>query len=113
MLVHDRPGCHQNDGFRGSQTTRITDRADRPVGSNRGQDLFKTLQFVERFDRSINGEKGPTFRYEFSLSLFDRNPVQGPLSPHTLALFVISKEPIIRIRLTPPKQLFKKRCDFV
>jgi len=59
MLVHDRPGCHQNDGFRGtiptisytgfsvrsdprivgcggSQTTRIADGAGRIVGSNRG-----------------------------------------------------------------------------
>jgi len=26
----------------------------------RGLDLFKTLQFVELFDRSINREKGPT-----------------------------------------------------
>jgi len=28
----------------------------------RGQDLFKTLQFIERFARSINREKGLTFR---------------------------------------------------
>ena len=27
----------------------------------------------------INGEFGPIFRYEFGLSLFDQNPVQGPL----------------------------------
>jgi len=32
------------NGYGGTHTTRITDRAGGAVGSNRGQDLFKTLQ---------------------------------------------------------------------